>query len=139
MGLGDFLTLFFSFAAIAAVLYACYRFSKYMGKKVSSVSNTNNIKILERVALTQDKGLLIAEVCKKYYLIGFANNSIEILKEIDETDLQSKDSDSSKKFLDILNSTIKSRMNWKATDKGDKDDEIITDAGRDEDDEGTKA
>ncbi|MDF2632526.1 MAG: flagellar biosynthesis protein FliO, partial [Caproiciproducens sp.] len=71
----DALTLISSLLAIALVLYLCYLFSKFMANKVNNVSKFSNIKVVERVALTQDKGLVIIQVCGKYYLIGFANNN----------------------------------------------------------------
>ena len=112
----DVLPLIFSLLAIVLVLYLCYVFSKYIAKKVNHVSSLNNIQILERVALAQDKGLAVIQVCEKYYLIGFANNNIEILKELDGEDIKTPQSDLKGNFLEILNSTIKSR--WDVTTFG---------------------
>ena len=114
MNAGDILYFLFSILAIVAILYGCYKLSKYMTKRVSSASNTNNIKIIERVAFAQDKGLLIIEVCQKYYLIGFANNNIEILKELDESDLHFEKSAMKQNFLETLNSVLKGRADPKA-------------------------
>lgn len=104
----DVLPLIFTLIAIVLVLYLCYVFSKYLSKKVNNVSGLGNIRILERVALTQDKGLAVAEVCGKYYLIGFSNNSVEILKELDGDNLKTPQPTKAENFLEILNSTIKS-------------------------------
>jgi flagellar protein FliO/FliZ len=112
----DVLPLIFSLLAIVLVLYLCYVFSKFISKKVNNVSSLNNIQILERVALAQDKGLAVVEVCGKYYLIGFANNNIEILKELDGGDLKIPHSDLKDNFLKILNSTIKGRWDVKTLD-----------------------
>ena len=83
---GSVLTLIFSLLGTAIILYLCYVFSKFLSKKVNDISTSANMKIKERVALAQDKGLVIVEVCGKLYLVGFANNGIEILKELDEAD-----------------------------------------------------
>ncbi|HEX3037492.1 MAG TPA: flagellar biosynthetic protein FliO [Oscillospiraceae bacterium] len=107
LSISDTLYFLFSILAIVAILYGCYKLSKYMTKKVNTVSNTNNIKIIERVAFAQDKGLLIIEVCQKYYLIGFANNNIEILKELDKADLHFEESAMKQNFLETLNSMFK--------------------------------
>ena len=112
----DILPLLFSLIAIVFVLYLCYAFSRFMANRVNNVSKSGNIKILERVALTQDKGLVIIEVCKRYYLVGFANNNIEILKELDETELNIPGSLQKDTFLDVLNSTLKSRWDVKIGD-----------------------
>jgi flagellar protein FliO/FliZ len=122
----DVLPLIGSLIAIVLVLYFCYVFSKYISKKVNHVSSLNNIQILERVALAQDKGLAVIDVCGKYYLIGFANNNIEILKELDGENLKVPPVDLKDNFLKILNTTIKSRWDVKILDgknaKADKTD-----------------
>ena len=105
----DVLPLIFSLVAIVFVLYLCYLFSKFVAKKVNHVSDSNNIKVLERVAIAQDKGLAVIEICGKYYLIGFANNNIEILKELDKDELKFPQSAIKGNFLEILNSTMKNR------------------------------
>ncbi len=110
----DVLPLLFSLVAIVVVLYLCYMFSKFIAKKVNNVSDSNNIKILERVAIAQDKGLAITEICGKYYLIGFANNNIEILKELDQEGLKIPQSAIKGNFLEILNSTMKNRWDVKS-------------------------
>lgn len=107
MSAQDYLYFIFSILAIAAILFGCYKLSKYMTKRVSNSSNTNNMKIIERIALTQDKGLLIVEICQKYYLIGFANNSIEILKELDEAEMHFEKASVGKSFLETLNAALK--------------------------------
>lgn len=112
----DILPLLFSLIAIVFVLYLCYAFSRFMANRVNNVSKSGNIKVLERVALTQDKGLVIIEVCKRYYLVGFANNNIEILKELDEAELNIPGSLQKDTFLDVLNSTLKSRWDVKISD-----------------------
>jgi flagellar biogenesis protein FliO len=112
----DVLPLLFSLIAIVLVLYFCYIFSKFLTKKVNNVSKYNNIRIIERVALSQDKGLVIIELCSKYYLVGFSNNNVEILKELNETELHLQKPDINEKFLNILNSTIKSRWDVKLSD-----------------------
>ena len=85
----DILPLILSMLAIAAVLYLCWLLSRFLAKRAGSISNTANIRILERVALAQDKGLVIAQICGSYYLLGFSANRVEILKELDETQIAS--------------------------------------------------
>lgn len=114
----DVLPLIFSVLAIVVILYVCYKFSKYLARRVNVATSSNNIKILERAVLGQDKGLAVIEVCEKYYLIGFANNDIEILQELSdyrpaEPSLEPND------FLNILKNTVKSKVGTKV---GNKDD-----------------
>ena len=116
MSFADILPLLFTLAAVVLVLYLCYLFSKFMANKVNNVSKFNNIKIIERVALTHDKGLVIIDVGGKYYLVGFASNGIKILKELAEADLHIPHAPSKKNFLEVLNATIKSRLDMKKSD-----------------------
>ena len=120
----DILPMIFSLFAIVLVLYLCYIFSKFMANKVNNVSKFNNIKVVERVALTQDKGLVIIEVCGKYYLVGFASNNIEILKELDESELNFPKSALKDSFLDALNSTIKCRWDVRMSDRNNPNTKI---------------
>lgn len=108
----DILPLLFALVAVAAILYLCYLLSRFVAKKANSAANTANIRILERVALAQDKGLAIARICGRCYLIGFSTDKIEILKEIDETELRSSESASGagRNFVDALNAALKGRL-----------------------------
>ena len=128
----DILTLIFSLFAIALVLYLCYLFSKFMANRVNNVSKFSNIKVVERMALAQDKGLVIIQVCGKYYLIGFANNNIEILKELDGSELNLPKSALKDSFFDALNSTIKSRWDVKMSDKNNRNADKTDDAQSEE-------
>ncbi|MCR4925501.1 MAG: flagellar biosynthetic protein FliO, partial [Clostridiales bacterium] len=79
-----------------------------------------NMKVIERIALTQDKGMAIVEICSKYYLVSFSNNSVDIIKELDnESDkLLLDDNSSSSKgldFISVFQKTLKER-------KGNKKD-----------------
>ncbi len=125
----DILPLIFSLLAIVLVLYLCYVFSKFIAKKVNNVSDSNNIKVLERVAIAQDKGLAVIEICGKYYLIGFANNNIEILKELNGEDLKFPKSDLKGNFLEILNSTMKNRWDVKTFGRNNANSGTADNAG----------
>ena len=80
----DVLPLLGSILAIVLILFLTYFASKYISKKMPMSQNGGNIKIVERMALAQDKFLAIAEISNKYYLIGVSTNSINLLKELDD-------------------------------------------------------
>ncbi|QAT51346.1 flagellar biosynthesis protein FliO [Caproiciproducens sp. NJN-50] len=106
----DLLPLLFALVAIAAILYLCFLLSRFVAKKANSAANTANIRILERVALAQDKGLAIARICGRCYLIGFSSDRVEILKEIDEMELRSSEPGNGRSFVDALNAALKGRL-----------------------------
>lgn len=113
----DGLPLLLSLVAVFAVLYACYLFSRFLARRVGKTVNSSNIRILERVALSQDKGLVIAEVCGAVYLIGFSNNSVTILKELDASLLRQQPAVGVRQsFTDLLNMALKGRMDQKGGD-----------------------
>ena len=117
---GDIIQLLLAMAAVALVLYLFYLLSKVLAKKVNSVSKTNNIQVIERVALTQDKGLVLGKIGGKYYLIGYSTNSISILKELNEAELhfsQPPNSLEKSTFFEMLNTQIKSRLDLIISDK----------------------
>lgn len=118
----DILPLIFALIAIAAVLYLCYILSRYLAKKANSVANTANIKILERVALAPDKGLVIAKICGQCYLIGFSSERIEILKEIDETEINISTPGARRNFANALNDALKGRLDLTGNDRKHKND-----------------
>lgn len=112
----DVLPLILSLLAVLAVLYLCYLFSRFLARRVGKAVSSNNIKILECVALSQDKGLVIAEICGGAYLIGFSNNSVAILKELDASHLRRPAAGVKQSFTDLLNMALKGRMDWKGND-----------------------
>ncbi|NCC86327.1 MAG: hypothetical protein EOM05_00465 [Clostridia bacterium] len=117
----DVLPLIGSLIAIVAVLYLSYRFSKFMGAKVNDMGNKGSIKILERVALGQDKGLAVAELCGKYYLLGISNNGVTLLMEMPEyTPPQPQQMMGGKSFNEVLKASLSKRINVKAGGKDDK-------------------
>lgn len=116
----DLLSAIFKLAlalvAVGVVLYLCYLFSKVMNTKMNKVSNTNNIQILERVPLMQDKGLVMAKIGEQYVLIGYSANNVTLLKELDAADLQFPEASSTfgkTAFLDFFNQQIKSKLDSK--------------------------
>lgn len=73
---------------IVLVLFATYYFTKAISKKMSDSSSSRHLKIIDRVALSQNKFLLIVEIDKKFLLVGVSDNSISVLKEFDSLSLE---------------------------------------------------
>ena len=107
------MSLIFSLVGVGIVLYLCYWVSRFASKKMGTTSKFNrNMKVIERIALTQDKGMAIVEVCSKYYLVGFSNNSVEILKEFDPEDngiVLPENTGGNADFLNFFQNAIKNR------------------------------
>lgn len=116
----DFMSLIGAFLAIALVLYLSYRFSKFMATSFNDMGSKGNIKILERVALGQDKGLAVAQISGKYYLLGISNNGISLLMDMpDYTPL--KPQANGKNFGEVLKENLAKRKSEKAGGKDGTD------------------
>ncbi|WBY64327.1 MAG: Flagellar protein [Thermocaproicibacter melissae] len=96
--------------AVVGVLWLCWALSKFLLKRTGAISSTNNIRILERVSIAQDKGLVIAEICGGVYLLSFSNERVEILMELDRHLLKQPKPMAQQSFKDILNSALKGRL-----------------------------
>ena len=104
-----------SLIIIVLVLYLTYYFTKALSKKVANYSTSKYIRIIDKVAISQSKFLLIIEVEKKCLLLSVTDNNISILKELDDMILESKEDDGHKKddsqstyvkFNDILKENL---------------------------------
>lgn len=123
----DVLPLLGALIVIVVILYLSYIFSKYMAKKVGNVGNSGNIKICERVALGQEKGIAIAQVCDKFYLIGIANSNITLLKELEDYEPPKIPENNTGTFKNVTfkdafkNARSNMGMGWKVSGKNGKD------------------
>lgn len=117
----DILPLVFTLAAVAAILYLCYRLSRFLAKGAGRFSGGGgNIRIVERVALGPDKGLVIAEICGDCYLIGFSAERVEILKELDPSKLRPAGSQVPQNFLGALNSALRGKWGLTGNERNQK-------------------
>jgi flagellar biogenesis protein FliO len=116
----DIWSLVFALIAVVLILYICYKVSRFVAKRAGSTASTANIRILERAAFTQDKGLAIAEICGEYYLVGFSPNRIELLEKIDPSKLKTAGTAKKADFSDLLKSAIKGRWDLTGNDKNHK-------------------
>lgn len=117
----DVLPLLFSIVAVVVVLYLSYRFSKYLAKKVNTSANSKNVRVLERVALAQDKGLAVVEICGKYSLIGFSANTVSILKDLPDYEVAAPQVTQTQDFMKLFSNAVKAKTNPKAMEKDDVD------------------
>lgn len=104
-----FTTILVPLITIILVLVLCYLFSRYISQKMSSVTNTSNIKVIERVLLGQDKYLAIALICNTYYLIGVTNQNVQILKELDSDEIKKLPESANYNFLNMLKDAMKGK------------------------------
>ncbi len=76
-----------SLILVLLILYLAYFVSKNIGRVPMINNSSSNMQVLDRIAIGQDRALLIVKVAENYFLMASSQNSISILKELNETDL----------------------------------------------------
>ncbi len=84
IAINDIFPLIFSIIGIILVLFLTYYCTKWLSTKTSMVLKSKYMSITDKMMLGQNKFLAIAEINNKYYLLGITENSINILKELDD-------------------------------------------------------
>lgn len=94
------------------ILVAAYFSARFIGKRYGFKGvGGKNIKIIEKVALSQDKLLIIVKVTDRTMLLGVTNNQIEKIIEIDESSLHTQEhSDNNTDFSSILKNITSSKF-----------------------------
>ncbi len=69
------------------MIYLSYLFSKYISLGASKFNATKYMNIVDRLAVGQDRMILILELGEKYYLTSVTSQNIQILKELDKEEL----------------------------------------------------
>lgn len=60
---------------------------------ISGINKSKHIKIIDKLQITKENSIIIAEIGNKKYLIGSSNNRIEILKELDDDEIEIKENE----------------------------------------------
>ena len=81
------LEITFSLICVVIVIIGAYYATYYIGVKASGRSSSrirnNNIRIIDRFAISRDKGFYLIEIGEKVYIIGVTNQSMTVLDTLD--------------------------------------------------------
>lgn len=102
------------------VLFLIYLSLKYGGNKLQNFQNGKFIKIIERVQVSKDNSLLIAEIGDKTYLMSSTTSGLDIKRELTEDEivnLKAKEEISPIKDYGDLLKLLKNKINIKKVDK----------------------
>ena len=122
---GQVLSAVMALLGFGVVIVLAYISTKYLGSKYSvRNSKSENIKIIERLPVAQDKSLMIIKSAGKTLLIGVTAQHIEMITELDEDMIVSADENSSgnQDFYSVLKNSIAGIRNKKAASE-EKTDE----------------
>lgn len=76
-----------SLVGVVLILLLTYYGSRWLVKRVSNVSGTRNIKVIDRAMLGQDKYVAIVRIGKKNMLLGVTSHNINKLADLEEDDV----------------------------------------------------
>lgn len=75
-----------TFVVAAVIIYLSYVCSKYIGKGANMNKTSRYMRIIDQIAVGQDRHLAIVQIGIKYFLVGIASGQVNILSEIQEED-----------------------------------------------------
>ena len=81
--LDGILPLILVLLVIAFVMYMSFLFTRFIGKRSSGMNRAQYMKVIDRLAVGQDRFLMIVELQDKHYLVSATAQEIRILKELD--------------------------------------------------------
>lgn len=76
-----------TFLLAAGIIYLSYLASKYIGKGTNMNQRSRYMRVLDQIAVGQDRCIAIVQIGMKYFLVGIASGQVNILSEIQEEDL----------------------------------------------------
>lgn len=80
--------LILSIIILLAILYMAYLASKYLGGATARQSSAKHIKLLDSMAVGQDKAIAAIRVGERQFLIGITTGGISNLAELEQQDVQ---------------------------------------------------
>lgn len=89
-------------AVLLIILPLIYASIKFGGDRFQSLQKGNYMKVLEKLPTSKDNSLLIVKIGEKGYIISSTVNRIEIMKELNESEiLKIENSKKIKQYKDL--------------------------------------
>lgn len=109
------------------IIFLIYLSLKYGGNKLQNFQNGKFIKIIERVQVSKDNSLLIAEIGDKTYLMSSASSGLDIKRELTEEEILKlklkEEIPTIKDYGDLLK-LMMNKINFKKVDKNEEKKEF---------------
>ena len=106
--------MFLTFAFVIVLMVIASRlFTKYIKGGTLGIRQSRFMRIIDTIAVGQDRYLLIVEINGVYYLVGSTSSDVSILSELDGTQIEQglsdlkKPSEELKNFSDVLKERLK--------------------------------
>ena len=76
--------LLFTFAIVVLILYFSYFTTKWIGRKAVGTRGSRYMKILDTLAITQDKSVVLLQADKKYLLLSVSPTEMKLITELED-------------------------------------------------------
>lgn len=106
--LGETASMFVTLLILLGILYLAFIVSRYVGNIAIRQNQSKYIKIIDIMAVGQDKAISIAQIGQKYFVLGITSGGITNLAELSQENIQefeiekSDALDMAGKFKDII-------------------------------------
>ncbi|MCH5347881.1 MAG: flagellar biosynthetic protein FliO [Oscillospiraceae bacterium] len=123
---GEVFTVICALLGIIGLMFLAFYAARWLNKRFNiggfSASGQKTVRILEYIAIAQDKQLMIVAIGKKIMLLGVTANSVNKICDLDEDDLIPADPDPSSEsgFMQSLKKVF-AEKNQDAGNKSEED------------------
>lgn len=83
----EYFQMIMALIGVLALVFLLFWVMKKLNKRIN-VSDSRNMKILERISLGQDKLLLLVSICGRCMVLGVTNGGVDKVYELEETEEQ---------------------------------------------------
>lgn len=114
MGNLSFLQMLFEIIIFVPFILLLFILSvKYGGNKLQKLQNGRYIKIMEKVGLSKENGLMVVKIGEKGYVLSSASGKVEILLQISDEDMEKIESSNKLPQYDSLQSMVEKLKEYK--------------------------
>lgn len=100
------------------IIFLIYFFFKYGGSKLQEIQKGKYMKILDRMALSNDNSILIVKIGEKGYVISSSQGKVEIMMELSQIELMKlEESNKIEQFGSFKEATSKLMLKRKIKDE----------------------
>ena len=97
----EILPMLGSLVMIALVLVLTYYATRWYAGRMGPAVSGKNIRVIDRVSLSNNAALVIACVCGKYYLLGMSEHGVTLIRELEDFE-ESQPEARAASFQDLL-------------------------------------
>lgn len=112
----EYFQMIMALLGVLALVFLLFWAMKKLNKRVT-LSDSRNMKILERINLGPDKMLLLVSICGKCMILGVTNGRVEKVHELEETEEQllarEKQENGNPSFKESFKTVFKDMINKK--------------------------